>query len=826
MYLFKASLAAIFFTSTLTSLSSVAAPLNPWIDSNAPSVQAKSYSDKRPNVAAKQARALNADFDQLTQTLLAITDATPIDVVIPLPDGLSATYRLTLTQLMAVDLGNKYPNIKTFEGVDLANPANKGRFDITPLGFHGMFLHQGEWVLIDPANHQDTQAYLSYSAKNAIPLSTSVQDEALNPFSNYANNALQAKSLAQTTASGSQLRTYRIAVSATGEYTQFFGGTKANAIAGITTALNRVNTIFQQDLAVQLELVSNSDELIYTNPNTDPFVNNDPNSDIDTNMVLAANVLGVNAFDLGHVFTTTGSGLAYVGSVCDNSQISGGGYYKAGAVSGLSQPNSDIFYIGLLAHELGHQFGANHSFNGTQAVCSSGRNAETAWEPGSGSTIMSYSGLCESENIQNDSSAFFHGGSIKEIQSYLSGTSCAATRSLNNAAPTVSAGGDYIIPALTPFMLEASASDTNGDTLSYIWEELDAGSASSSAATMIDNGSGALFRSYEPTDSAIRYFPQLTDLLDDTTSLGEAYPTTNRDLNFQVTVRDGNGGVSYDANVITVDRDSGPFTVNSPVLNEQWTTGEEVSVEWDVAGTNTSPVNCPAVDILLSTDGGASFPTALLSGTTNNGEQTFVMPAVTSNNARLMVRCTNNIFFAINPGRFSIVSGGNTEVTTVDTDPYTTPTTEVTPPSSGSSNSGGGGGSIPPFALLALVIAGALSLTGCKTVASPHAPVDSHHGSHHHPSTGDTARAQADAKHAMEHNDYRFFAIPGREIILPGIAQQHVSSINTQYGTQNIPVSDALQSAQDKHERDHWIEYAAEYNRYLATQLNSDFLAR
>ena len=191
-----------------------------------------------------------------------------------------------------------------------------------------------------------------------------------------------------------------------------------------------------------------------------------------------------------------------------------------------------------------------------------------------------------------------------------------------------------------------------------------------------------------------------------------------------------------------------------------------------------------------------------------------------------MVRCTSNIFFAINPGRFSIVSGGNTDVTTVDTDPYTTPTTEVTPPSSGSSNSGGGGGSIPPFALLALVIAGALSLTGCKTVASPHAPVDPHHGSHHHPNTGDTARAQADAKHAMEHNDYRFFAIPGREIILPGIAQQHVIAINTQYGTQNIPVSDALQSAQDKHERDHWIEYAAEYNRYLATQLNSDYLAR
>lgn len=828
MHLLNASFTAILLTSVLASSTSIAAPLNPWTDrSSTSSAQAKSTGQINTNVAATEARSLEADFSQLTESLLAATKREPVEVVIPLPDGDSATYLLTLNNVMESELGRKFPNIRTFEGIDLDNPANKGRFDITPLGFHAMVLHNGEWLLIDPALQNDTQNYLSYRAKDAVALTQRAGDEALNYFSNSANNVPQAKTLAQTIASGSQLRTYRIAVSATGEYTQFFGGTKADALAGITTALNRVNVVFQRDLAVKLELVNNNDQLIYTNANTDPFENNDANSDIDTNMSLAANVLGTSAFDIGHVFTTTGSGLAYVGSVCSNDRLNGG-YYKAGGVSGLSQPNSDIFYIGLLAHELGHQFGADHSFNGTDGLCSSGRTASSAWEPGSGSTIMSYSGLCDSEDLQNESSAFFHGGSIKEIQTYLNSTSCAATSSLTNAAPIVSAGNHYAIPAHTPFVLEATASDANGDSLSYTWEELDTGNSSSSPATMIDDGSRPIFRSYEPSSSPDRYLPQLDDVLNDTTSLGESYPTTDRALNFQVTVRDGNGGVSYDSTVITVDRDAGPFIINAPVLNERWTTGNDVTVEWNVANTTSNPINCPAVDILLSTDGGTNFSTSLLAGTTNNGEQTFTMPNVTSSNARLMVRCSNNLFFAVNPGRFSIIRGTGTSTTTIDTDPYIPPETTTT---TTSSSSGGGGGSIPPFALLALVIAGVLSLTGCKTAANPHSSGSDTHSHklaqpHGQNSAMNPEQAEADAHHAITHKDYRFYAVPGREITLPGIAQRYVDEISHQYGTQSLPVSDALDSADAKAKRDLWINYAKAYNRYLAQQLRSQYLAQ
>ena len=609
------------------------------------------------------------DTDSLRQQLL---NADSMDVELPLPNGDTVIYHFEHSPIAAQGLQDEFPEIKTFRGTDINHSGNTGRFDISPLGFRGMFRHNGETIYIDPQYVGRTDHYISYSASQAEPLTPRPGEElSILPSATDFMASEAYKTLAKGSSDGNN-RTYRIAIAATGEYTAFFGGTVLNGMSAIITAINRINQVFQNDLGITLELVANNSAIVYTNALTDPYTNIG-SSDIGINDSNLDMVIGDNNYDIGHLFSTSSGGLATLNSVCTS--------FKGRGVTGNFIPTGDAFYIDFVAHELGHQFGANHTFNGTTASCvGSNRNPSTAYEPGSGSTIMAYAGICGDENLQSNSDPYFHAGSIAEITAFVqsgSGASCGTTSVQANSVPDVDAGSDFTIPAATAFILSGSASDDDDDDLTYTWEQMDAGEETDIDTLQIDNGDRAIYRSFSPSLSPVRYLPQISDIVDgDTIAIGETYPTTNRNLNFRLTARDNNNATAFDDMVVTVVNSAGPFVVTAPELNANWTSGQTQTVAWDVANTDAAPVSCSQVDIALSTNNGASFPTVLMVATSNDGSEDVLVPAGVSGAVRIMVSCSDQRFFAISGARPDVsISGGDS--------------------SNGNSNSsGGGGGSI------------------------------------------------------------------------------------------------------------------------------------
>lgn len=616
-----------------------------WLDA-----QARPLAAQAPRPASY--RALQLDVAGI-RAALAAPGAT---LALPHPTGGFTEFTLADSGTMPPELAARYPEIRSYVGVD--GRGNRARIDISPLGVNAMVFERssgnGIWV-VRPDMPGEGSDYLSFYRKElAVP-------EGMFSCGVHAEIDPSGQSLIDpepTTETGIARRTYRAAVAANRQYTNAVGGgTVAGGLAAVVVAMNRVNEVYENDFSVHMTLIANNDTIIYTNENPGPYSNS--GAAIDQNQSNLDSVIGSANYDIGHVFTTGSGGIAGLGVVCRNGQ-------KALGTTGLGSPLGDVFYIDYVAHEMGHQFGGNHTFNATTNSCGGGnRAASAAYEPGSGSTIQAYAGICGTQNLQSNSDAYFHAESLREMGNYIStgaGSSCAVSVPNPNTPPVVNVQAARTIPANTPFELAGSASGA-GAGATYTWEQYDRGAVNNNFN--VDPGTGPIIRSLLPATSPHRFVPRMDQLVAGTTLRGEILPTTNRTLTFRLTARDNanGGGTTGSADVVhTVVATAGPFTVAGPAAGSTWNYLDgagTASVTWNVANTDVPPVACSNVDIDLSRDGGLTYPVSLALNVPNSGSATVPVPNEMTAQARVKVRCANNIFFNISPGNFTIAGGSD-----------------------------------------------------------------------------------------------------------------------------------------------------------------------
>ncbi len=593
---------------------------------------------------------------------------------LPLPDTGFMSFRIEESSVLEPELAAQYPEIKSYRGRGVEDASLWVRFDWTPDGLHALVTSSEQTFAVHRANLDSTVDYVVYAAKD---IRTEAEDficSVTEPTGRGGSGARPIASKVSTISAaitGPQLRTYRIAVATTQEYTNapaLGGGSVGSTIASINTWLNGINLIYEKDLALRFVLIASNSSIIYT-AEPDPFSNGSTSSMINQARATINTQIGVANYDVGHVLGTQpsgGAGQAYLQVSCYDD-------YQGGGASLIAQngPLGALGYVGLLVHEFGHQLGADHSFN---ASCSGNRSAGTAWESGSGLTVMSYASQCQPDHIVTSKSFHFHSGSIAQIAAYFnsSGGNCAVQSATGNSSPAANGGSDYTIPRLTPFSLVVTASDpdaADNANLSISWEQIDAGGTSYLSPPYTDSGDTSattrpIFRPFIPSSNVRRTFPGLTYILNNANSppavvggvqTAENLPAVGRELNLNVAVRDGHGGTSIDSVRLTVAGAAGPFTVTQPNTNVSWTADSVRTITWNVSGTSAAPVSCAQVRILLSSDGGQTFPIVLAASTPNDGTESVLIPAnpVTST-ARIKVEAVGNIFFDTSDVNFSI----------------------------------------------------------------------------------------------------------------------------------------------------------------------------
>ncbi|GAA4895471.1 zinc-dependent metalloprotease family protein [Flaviramulus aquimarinus] len=590
-------------------------------------------------------------------------------VSIPAIDGNMESFKIYETSVFAPELAAKYPQIKSYVGVSTNNSGMRLRMSVSPQGVQTMISSVGKPTVFMQPVAKGSNTYVLYNKSARSSIANRFECKTLDKLNETFNKSNSRSSKVNEGGANNQtLQKFRLAVSTTSEYTAYHddgnagnGNAIVDALAAINASINRVNEVFETDMAITFELIANNNLVIYNNAGTDPYspassgADGAWNSELQTTLT---NVIGESNYDIGHLFGATGGGgnAGCIGCVCQDN-LKGSAYTSPS--NGI--PETDTFDIDFVAHEIGHQMGANH----TWAFDSEGTGVNS--EPGSGTTVMAYAGIEGANNVELNSDDYFHYHSIKQILDNVDTKACQTTEVISNNPPSANAGSNYNIPKGTAYVLKGSATDGDGgDNLTYCWEQIDSG-----ITNYLNFGpelaSGSTNRSLPPSNSPDRYIPKFSSVLAGLTTqtnpaLGsdwETVSTVARNLNWALTVRDRDpssatgGQSSYDTMQITVE-DVMPFTMTNPV---SWAQGAMQTIEWVVGQTTNGTINCQNVTIKLSTDGGATFPTTIVSNTPNDGSFNYTVPAMPdTSNARLLIEAVNNIFYDVSDFNFSISS--------------------------------------------------------------------------------------------------------------------------------------------------------------------------
>jgi subtilisin-like proprotein convertase family protein len=578
-------------------------------------------------------------------------------IAFPNPNGEMQNFKIYEASIMHPELATKHAEIQSYVGFGLEDKTAMIRFSTTIFGLHTMtFSGKTGTSYIDPYS-KDLKNYMVYSKSS---LTTSRQFSCGSIGGDLDLSEDVSTDLSFRRADNGLFKTYRLAMACTIEYAAFHvnaagvgGGTiaarKAAVLAAMNVTMTRVNGVFERDMSLTMQIIPNNDLLI--NITSDSYDNSNPGFILlEQNQTQVDNIIGTANYDIGHVCSTGGGGVATLGCVCNAAT-------KARGVTGSFAPVGDPYDIDFVAHEIGHQYGANHTFNSDQGGCSGNQSAASAYETGSGSTIMAYAGLCAPDDVQNNSDAYFHARSMSQMFTLINGSAnCAVAVPNGNTPPVVDAGLDYTIPFGTAFVLTGSASDADNDGLTYCWEQYN--NQLSAQPPVATSTSGPNFRSRNPSNSPSRFFPVFSSVLaNNLTPTWEVVPNVARTMIFSLVVRDNGSPLGSQTGRETMNlriASVGPFKVTSQNTPTAWLRNSTQTVTWDVAGTTANNINTAFVNIKLSVDGGVTFPYLLAENTANDGTENITAPDVVSQNCRILIEAVGNVFYAVNTTTFNI----------------------------------------------------------------------------------------------------------------------------------------------------------------------------
>ncbi len=654
------------FLILFTTFSFTAFSQSTWTIVNANAIDQNAYGERTivPNAYVTASLDLNKFSKSLKKSAndMRNNDLNTQTIELPLPDGTLHTFSVWYSPVMHPNLAAKYPSLKSYRILSTTDKYMAGRISAEGSNYRISLRHKQGEIYIDPFASNSNDLYISYFTKDhQAPAdyptgACGVDFEPSDVKEYFASSSLNKSN------EDSYLKKYRFALACTGEWGQNFSSVE-QVLGRMVTATNRINLSLENEASVFFEMVENNDELIFMDPNSDPYtISNSPAEHagrevLGQNTTVINQVIGGSNYDVGHVFTrscTDGiAGVASLGSVC----TSGGKGSGLSCVGGADIVN---FMVQTTLHELGHQFGASHSWSNCSDNVNENLSAGTAYEPGSGSTFMSYAGSCsQTNNVQNSADPYFHIASMMQMYSLISGGNgnlCGEDIDVGNTRPVVTLDypNDFAIPVYTPFELTGEAYDNEDDPLTYCWEQHNKGPISIMGNPQ---GNAPAFRSFSPEESNTRVFPKMYKILGNVTEKSEVLQTVGRDFEFFFTARDnhpGGGTAAWDKVNFRSVSTAGPFFVTAPNIDEQLVIGEEFSFQWEVANTDVSPVNCKGVDIILSTNGGSDFDIILAENVENDGEHTLVVPNYPTNAGRIKIKASENIFFDVSNFNFDI----------------------------------------------------------------------------------------------------------------------------------------------------------------------------